>query len=157
MEFGAAVMSRAPRRLMPTLLAGLLLCCGLRAHAADRLVLIVSARSQVDSLNSLEIQKLFLGLTVVSNGVVLHPLRNESDELMRQIFFQSIISMSEPSYDRRVLALTLQQGRTGPPLFHDEKALIESVGADPAAVSFAWAADVARNPRVKVLRVLWHE
>lgn len=150
-------MPRIPRSLMATLLAALLCCPGSRAFAADRLVLIVSARSQVDALNSLEIQKLFLGLTVLSNGAVLHPLRNESDELMRQIFFQSIISMSEPSYERRVLALTLQQGRTAPPLFRDEKALIEAVGADPAAVSFAWAADVARNPRVKVLRVLWHE
>ena len=157
MERGVAVMSRATRRLVAHLGALMLMCCSLSAAAADRLVLIVSAKSPVTALNSPEIQKLFLGLTVIADGDVLRPLRNESEEFIRQIFFQSIVSMSESTYERRVLALTLQQGRTAPPLYRNTKALLDAVAADPAAVSYAWAADVAKDPRIKTLRVLWHE
>ena len=157
MERGVAVMSRANRRLSAHVGALLLMCCSLSALSADRLVLIVSAKSPVTALNSPEIQKLFLGLTVITHDEVLRPLRNESEEFIRQIFFQSIVSMSESTYERRVLALTLQQGRTAPPLYRNTKMLLDAVAADPAAVSYAWAADVAKDPRIKTLRVLWHE
>jgi hypothetical protein len=157
MERGIAVMSRATRRLVVHLAALMLMCSSLSAVAADRLVLIVSANSPVTALNSPEIQKLFLGLTVITNGNVLRPLRNESEEFIRQIFFQSIVSMSESAYERRVLALTLQQGRTAPPLYRNTKMLLDAVATDPAAVSYAWATDVAKDPRIKALRVLWHE
>jgi hypothetical protein len=157
MERGVAVMSRATRRLSAHIAVLMLMCCSPSAVAADRLVLIVSANSSVAALNSPEIQKLFLGLTVMTNGDVLRPLRNESEEFIRQIFFQSIVSMSESAYERRVLALTLQQGRTAPPLYRNTKMLLDAVATDPAAVSYAWAADVAKDPRIKTLRVLWHE
>jgi hypothetical protein len=150
-------MSRATRRLSAHIGVLMLMCCSPSAVAADRLVLIVSANSPVTALTSPEIQKLFLGLTVMTNGDVLRPLRNESEEFIRQIFFQSIVSMSESAYERRVLALTLQQGRTAPPLYRNTKMLLDAVAADPAAVSYAWAADVAKDPRIKTLRVLWHE
>ena len=150
-------MSRATRRWLAHVGVLMLMCCGPSAIAADRLVLIVSAKSPVTALNSPEIQKLFLGLTVITNDDVLRPLRNESEEIIRQIFFQSIVSMSESAYERRVLALTLQQGRTAPPLYRNTKMLLDAVAADPAAVSYAWAADVAKDPRIKTLRVLWHE
>ncbi len=157
MERGIAVMSRATHRLMAHIGALLLMCCSPSSFAADRLVLIVSANSPVTSLNSPEIQKLFLGLTVIANGDVLRPLRNESEEFIRQIFFQSIVSMSESAYERRVLALTLQQGRTAPPEYRNTKMLLNAVAAERTAVSYAWAADVAKDPRIKTLRVVWHE
>jgi hypothetical protein len=157
MERGVAVISRATRRLLAHVGALMLICCSPSAVAADRLVLIVSANSPVTALNSPEIQKLFLGLTVIANGDVLRPLRNDSEELIREIFFQSIVSMSESAYERRVLALALQQGRTAPPLYRNTRMLMDAVATDPAAVSYAWAADVANDPRIKTLRVLWHE
>lgn len=138
-------------------LVGLALLLGLAgsARAADRVVLVVGARSPVESLNSVEVHKLFLGLTVVVDGRRLRGLRNDADERMRQVFFQSIVSMSEGVYDRRMLALTLQQGRTPPPAFRSTRELFDALDADPDAVSFAWSADAARDPRVRALRVLW--
>jgi hypothetical protein len=157
MERRSAVIAAAVKRAVLLLGVALLLCLGRPAFAADRLVLIASSGSTVSSLNSLEMQKIFLGLTVFVDGKELHPLRNESDELMRQIFYQDIISMSESTYERRLLALTLQQGRTTPPLFRDTRALLNAVAADPYAVSFAWAAQVSRDARIKVLRVVGQE
>jgi hypothetical protein len=127
------------------------------AVAADRVVLIANVNNPVSVLNTLEVQKLFLGLTLPAGRSTQHPLRNESDELLRQIFYQNIISMSESTYERRLLALTLQQGRTAPPIYKSARELLSAVAADPAAISFAWAADVANDPRIKVLRVLGQE
>ena len=150
-------MASTSIRRLPALVGVLLLYCAPPAIAADRLVLIASANGPVSMLNSLEIQKLFLGLTVVTNGGVLHPLRNESDEGMRELFYQDIISMSELTYERRLLALTLQQGRTNPPIFRDSRALLNAVAADPYAISYAWAADARRDGRVRILKVLGSE
>jgi hypothetical protein len=127
------------------------------AVAVDRVVLIANVDNPVSVLNTLEVQKLFLGLTLPAGRSTQHPLRNESDEILRQIFYQNIISMSESTYERRLLALTLQQGRTAPPIYKSARELLSAVAADPAAISFAWAADVANDPRIKVLRVLGQE
>jgi hypothetical protein len=139
------------------LLIGLGVLLGLAGsvRAADRVLLVVGARSPVEALNSVEVHKMFLGLTVVVDGRRLRGLRNDADDLMRQVFFQSIVSMSESVYDRRMLTLTLQQGRTPPPVFRSTRELFDALDADPDAVSFAWGADVARDRRIKALRVLW--
>jgi hypothetical protein len=139
------------------LVAIALLARSLSAFAADHVVLIANVQNPVSTLNSLQVQKLFLGLTVTAGGNDLRPLRNESDDVMRQIFFQNIISMAESAYERRLLALTLQQGRTAPPVYHSTQALLSAVAADPAAVSFAWAGDIAADPRFKIIRVLGQE
>jgi hypothetical protein len=65
--------------------------------------------------------------------------------------------MTDMTYDRRLLRLALQGGRSLPPVFVDKVSLINAVAADPTAVSFAWAKDVQHDKRIKVLRVLWHD
>jgi hypothetical protein len=155
MERGAPI---AMLRLLRTLArVGLCLALSLAvpAVAEDRLVLLVGADSKITALTSVDVHKLFLGLTVVLNDQRLHPLRNDSDEQMRRIFFQNIVSMSESVYDRRMLALTLQQGRAAPPVLHTTKEVLDALSSDPDAVSFAWAADAEHDPRVRVLHVLW--
>jgi hypothetical protein len=156
MERGCAV--RAGRHVRRGLLwALLLLGMAPLVRAADRLVLIVSAQSPVTDLSSIDLQKMFLGLTVVRGGEALHPLRDDSDPLMHQIFFQDIISMSESRYEDRLLAFALQQGRPAPPVYHSSAELLRAIEQDPYAVSYAWATEVARDPRIRILRVLWSE
>ena len=135
----------------------LLLYCAKPAIAADQLVLIASANSPVSTLDAIEIQKLFLGLTIIADGKALRPLRNETDDSTRQIFYQNVISMSEPTYGRRMLALTLQQGRTAPPVYRDSKSLLNAVAADPYAISYAWAKEASRDTRIRILKILGRE
>jgi hypothetical protein len=155
MECGAAVILRGLRGSL-VLLA---LCWGSLAVAgsADMVVLIVNASTNYAALDSVEVRKLFLGLPVVRDGHTLHALRNASDPRLDEIFLQNIVSMSDTTYERRVLTLTMQQGRTPPPTFQDQRRLLAEVAADPDAVSFAWANDVAAIRTIKVMRVLWHE
>jgi hypothetical protein len=157
MERSVAVVSQRIRRRSAIFGLASLLFAALPAFGAQQLWLVVSVESHVTAINYLHIQKLFLGLTVVDSGQILHPLRNEADSFVRQVFFQNIISMSESAYERRVLDLTLQQGRAAPPVFRSTKALFDAIAADPAAVSYAWDADVDRDARIRRVRMLWSE
>ncbi len=135
----------------------LLLGAAARAIAAEELVLIVSVRSNIEQLDSPLVRRLFLGLTVTQHGGRLHPLLNEADAKIKELFLQNIVSMSDSTYDRYVLRLSLQQGRTQPMVYKSEAELISAVADDPAAVGYAWATDVARDPRVRILRLVWHD
>lgn len=134
-----------------------LLTAATPALAGEQLVLIVSAASKIEQLDSLEVRKLFLGLTVTHDGNRLRPVLNESDERVKQIFLQNIVSMSDITYDRRLLRLSLIQGQTQPTAYKNITLLINSVAADPSAVSYAWAKDVAHETRIRILRVLWYD
>jgi hypothetical protein len=154
MERSGSVKRPTAKWLLALLLAAAAI---LPASAEETLVLIVSAQSKVDQLDSLEVRKLFLGMTVTHNGDRLRPLLNESDLRIQQVFFQNIVSMTDMTYDRRLLRLALQGGRALPPVYTDASRLIDAVAADPAAVSFSWEKDVQRDKRIKILRVLWHD
>lgn len=143
-------------RMLAGLAAGLSFRPARPALGDDRLLLVVGANSHITALNSLEVRKLFLGLTVIVDERRLRGLRNESDEQMRLVFFQNIVSMSESVYDRRMLAMTLQQGRATPRAFDHTQQVFDVLADDADAVSYAWSADVQKDPRVKALRVLWH-
>jgi hypothetical protein len=134
-----------------------LLTAATPALAGEQLVLIVSAASKIEQLDSLEVRKLFLGLTVTHDGNRLRPVLNESDDRVKQIFLQNIVSMSDITYDRRLLRLSLIQGQTQPTAYKNIALLINSVAADPSAVSYAWAEDVAHETRIRILRVLWYD
>jgi len=141
----------------PMLSVMLLLCATATADAGEELVLIVSAQSNIDPLDSTLVRKLFLGLTVNHLGSRLRPVLNESDARIKELFLQNVVSMSESNYDRYILRLSLLQGRTQPVVFKDKKRLIDDIAADPSAVGYVWAKDVAHDAHIKILRVLWHE
>jgi hypothetical protein len=151
-ERGNSVKKHTATAVLLTLLA-----VALPAWADDQLVLIVSADSKIEQLDSLEVRKLFLGLTVTHNGERLRPVLNEADARVKEVFLQNVVSMSDITYDRRLLRLALQQGRTQPNTYKDTALLLKAVATDPIAVSYAWAKDVAHDPDVKIIRVLWHD
>jgi hypothetical protein len=135
----------------------LLLSTATPALAGEELVLIVSTRSDVDQLDSLLVRKLFLGLTVTHHGNRLRPVLNEADPEIKELFLQNIVSMSDSTYDRYVLRLSLLQGRTQPTVYRSNADLINAVAADATVVGYVWARDVAHDPRIRILRVLWHD
>lgn len=144
--------------LLSLLLGGMLL--GPWAPAAgrgDRVVLIVNATSPATMLDAVDIKRLFLGIPVERGTATLHALLNDSDPQLRMVFLQYVVSMSDPAYQRRLLMLTLEQGRRMPASYADNAQLLAAVAADREAVSYAWESAALRNPHVRVLRELWTE
>jgi hypothetical protein len=144
-------------KIAATAVLAVLLTATRSAWAAEQLVLIVSADSKVEQLDSLEVRKLFLGLTVTYNGDRLRPVLDETDARVKEIFLQNIVSMSDTTYDRSVLRLALIQGQIKPIAYKDIAQLLTAVESDPTAVSYAWAKDVVHDSRIKILRVLWYD
>lgn len=140
------------------LLSAVLLLGAAAARAGEHsMVLIVSADSPVNHLDAIDVRKLFLGLSVIRNDLPLRALDNRSDDMLRQAFLQNVVAMPEGVYEKRLLAIMLQQGAHRPQSFASTPALLAAVAADPGAVSVAWASDVAQDRRIKILRVLWRD
>jgi hypothetical protein len=135
----------------------LLLGVATQVLAAEELVLIVSTHSVVDQLDSPLVRRLFLGLTVTQHGNHLRPVLNEADPEIKELFLQNIVSMADSTYDRYVLRLALSQGRSQPTVYRNNAELINAVAADPTVVGYVWARDVAHDPRVRILRIVWHD
>jgi hypothetical protein len=136
----------------------LLLGAASPALAEEQLALIVnSSSSSIDQLDSPLVRRLFLGLTVTQHGTRLRPVLNEADPQIKELFLQNIVAMSDSTYDRYVLRLSLLQGRTQPIVYKTIVELINAVASDPTVVGYAWAKDVARDPRVRILRIVWHD
>ena len=135
-----------------------LLWAALTAPAgADEVVLVAGANIDLGQLDSLTVRKLFLGLTVTHDGKRLRPLLNEGDARLNNIFLQNVVSMSEMTYDRRVLRLALQGGRSIPAAYDSTALLLSALATDPTAVSYAWLKDVEHDRRIKILRTLWRD
>ena len=139
------------------LLALALLLAALPSMANERLVLIASVDSEVEQLDSLEIRKLFLGMTVTRSSGRLRPLLNDSDVQMRNVFLQNVVSMTDTVYDRRILRLAMAAETNLPPRYTDKDALLSAVAGNKLAISYAWARDVEHDKRFKILRTLWHD
>ncbi len=145
------------KHVAATIVLVLLLGAATRAFAAEEVVLIVGARSNIEQLDSPLVRRLFLGLTVTQHGSRVRPVLNEADAKIKELFLQNIVSMSDSTYDRYLLRLSLLQGRTQPVVYKSESELIDAVAADPTAVGYAWLKDVAPDARVRILRVVWHD
>src|SRR4030081_2105002 len=102
MERGRSVKSLAATWLLAALVS---VAAAMPAAAEETLVLIVSADSKVDQLDSLEVRKLFLGMTVTHNGDRLRPLLNEAEPRLKDVFLQNVVSMTDMTYDPRKLRL----------------------------------------------------
>jgi hypothetical protein len=139
-------------------LIALLVTLALPAAAEERqVVLVVSANSPVQQLDSIEIRKLFLGLPVLRDNRPLVPLRNSSDRQLVQVFLQDVVAMSQSAYDRRILAQVLQHGRPRPLDLKSRDQVIAALNADRQAVSYLWLQEAVGNPKLRILRVLWSE
>jgi len=126
--------------------------------AADRaVVLVVNADGPVYHLDPIEIRKAFLGLPVHRGERTLRPIRNSSDQQLVQIFLQDIVALSQSAYDRRILALVLQQGRPRPLELKSRAQVLAALAGDRYAVSFMWMSEAMRTPSVRIIRVLWRD
>jgi hypothetical protein len=137
------------------LLMALLLGVPLGAAAAQSVVLVVRADSPINDLDSVTVRKLFLGVPVLVNGSPLRPIRNRSDPRLDLIFLQDIAAMSQSAYDRQILIGVNRQGWLRPEELDSGARILQKLYADPYAVTFMWEREVAHNPRIRIVRVLW--
>ena len=120
-------------------------------------VLVVDKDSPLDSISTLDIRKAYLGISVVVGGKNIQPLRWRNDARLNQIFLQSIIAMSQRSYERRLLSLVLKYGTPRPVEVDSHERLLIILARQPSAIAYMWKSDADSDKRIKIIRVLWRE
>jgi hypothetical protein len=153
--------SQATRRLAGNRFLWVLACLSILVGApiarADSVVLIVSAASPIQQLESSAVRKAFMGFNVVADGVSVRAARNRSDPRLDKIFFQNIVGLSELVYERQLLSRKYLQASALPMESFNDNQLLDAIARDPGLVGYAWEASAAKRSDVRILRTLWHD
>ena len=129
-----------------------------QANAADQtVVLITSSDCPMETISALDFRKAYLGIRVNHEGHAIDGFRLKNDDKLNQIFFQSVVAMSERTYERRRLLLLLKYGQPRPREFDSVNSLVAAVKEAPCNIAYLWQRDVDTRDGVKGIRVLWQE
>ncbi len=126
------------------------------AGAQNRVLLVADEASPIETLSSFEVRKLYLGISVFSNGHAIRALRNMTEARLNDTFLQSVVGLSEEGYSRRVLANAFKFGTARPDEYRNGERLRQALRGNPYAVTYIWV-DGELPPGLKVLRVLWQD
>ena len=138
------------------ILLAVILAFSLEASVAEEtVVLVVSSDSPIEELSLLNVRKAYLGLSVGVDGGPVRPLRRQDDERLNLIFMQSVVAMSEKSYERRLLSLVLKFGTPRPTEVKNRDELLELLARSPHSIGYMWKRDADSDDRVKTIRTLW--
>jgi hypothetical protein len=144
-------------QLAKLLIAVLMILSAESSWAEASVVLVTGKDSPVEQLSSLDIRKAYLGILVRMEDITVHPVRRRDDERLNQIFLQSVIAMSQRSYERRLLSLVLRFGTPRPVIVSDHDALVQELTSRPIAIGYMWKSDAEADDRVRIIKVLWQE
>ena len=153
MECGLSV-----RKHVVQLLVSIALMLPMAASMAeDTVVLVTHSDSSVEDISSLDIRKAYLGILVTVDGSTIRPIRRQEDERLNMIFLQSVVAMSQKSYERRLISMMLKFGTPRPIEVDSGEELLEQLVRNPGAIAYMWKSDADAEPRVSTIRVLWQE
>jgi len=125
------------------------------ANAERTVVLITSDLCPVREISQLDIRKAYLSVAVNIDGHTIRPFRLGGDELLNQVFYQSIVGMSRKSYDRRALSMALKYGTPRPAVFDDIDSAVDAVRRLECSVLYLWKEDADSLDGVRIIKLLW--
>jgi hypothetical protein len=128
------------------------------ADAADRVVLLItSGDCEMETITALDIRKVYLGFGVSYEDHSIRAFRLNNDDELNQIFFQSVVAMSEKTYERRLLQRLLKYGRPRPRELESPADLAAAIMEVPCNITYMWQADAEKYAGIKAIKVLWQE
>lgn len=140
------------RRLFLVLLACFALPVSLHAQTMEQsLVLVASAHSVVQRLSPAETRKLYLGIPMIVDNQRVHPLRNNTDPMVQEMFMQKVMFMSTPAYERQILSRVFRMGGTRPQAYAEMRDLLKALETDPAAVTYLPRDAADARPGLKIV------
>jgi hypothetical protein len=145
-------------RIAALVFAGIMLANLQAAEAAGRAVVLITGKNcEMDSISTLDIRKAYHGIGVSYNKKNIAAFRLKNDTQLNQIFFQSVVAMSEKSYERRLLQMLLKNGRPRPLEFESVKVVATAIAKTPCGIAYVWKSDADALADVKVIKILWQE
>lgn len=120
-----------------------------------RVVLVTGNDCPVKEVTSLDVRKAYLGIRVSIDGHGLIPIRLVGDELLTSVFYQSIVSMSRKSYERRELSLTLKYGTPRAETVESVADAVRLVRKYKCGIAYLWKQDADRFDVIRPVKTLW--
>lgn len=128
------------------------------ATAADEprsVVLVMASACDIEELSTLDVRKVYLGIRVSRNGHVVRPLRLQNDDFLERVFFQYIVAMTEKTYERRLLSLTMNHGTPAPRRFESPDELATAMRDGECGLGYMWRSDAARFDDLRTIKLVW--
>ena len=125
------------------------------AHAERTVVLVTNADCPIESLSMLEVRKAYFGLIASHDKLSVRAFRLNNDDDLTRVFYQTVVAMSEKSYERRLLSMLLKYGTPRPPEFEDVDSLVAAIRRSDCGIAYMWGEDAASHDAVKSIRLLW--
>ena len=123
----------------------------------DTVVLVTGAACPLTDINALDLRKAYLGVAVKVDGERLKPILMRGDEMLEQIFYQSVVAMSKKSYERRRLSLALKYGTPRLAELDDLAAVPEALRSEACAITYLWGSDAEALQGIKTIKLLWQD
>jgi len=139
------------------LLAFVILAClqAGQVRAERFVVLVTKEECAMEEMSMLDIRKAYFGIAVSYEGRLVRAFRLNDDDDLNQIFFQTVVAMSEKSYERRLLSMLLKYGTPRPPEFEDVAALAAALRRSDCGIAYMWLDDVTSEKNLRSIRLLW--
>lgn len=125
------------------------------ARAERSVVLVTHEGCAMETISMLDIRKAYFGIAVSYQGHLVRAFRLDSDVDLSRVFFQTVVAMSEKSYERRLLSMLLKYGTPRPPEFEDVAALVAALRRSDCGIAYLWLDDVTSEKSLKSIRLLW--
>jgi hypothetical protein len=150
-ECGIPMMHRVALTLF------VVMTCFLASPAgAERSVMLVTNEAcAMQTISMLDVRKAYLGISINYEGLGIRAFRLNNDEILDQVFFQTVVAMSEKSYERRLLSLLLKFGTPRPQELDSVEALAAAIRSTNCGIAYMWANDAESMSGIKGIRLLW--
>jgi len=126
------------------------------ANAQRTVVLVTNESCPMETISTLDVRKAYFGIVVNIDGTIIRPFRLNNDSKLNQIFLQSVIAMSEKSYERRLLSLVLKYGTPRPDEFDNVAELADALRRSNCSIAYMFKQDADELDGIRTVKLLWH-
>lgn len=122
-----------------------------RAEApSTQLVIVTSVHSRIQVLSAPLLRKIYMG-SASNVGSQFHPLINQSDRVLHEMFLQKVLFMSQSTYERHLRHTKFSSGTVLPVAYRSEVKLIEYLQAHPDSITCMTQQMAAKTPSLRVV------
>lgn len=125
------------------------------ARAERSVVLVMNADCAIESLTMLEVRKAYFGLMANFDKLTVRAYRLNNDDELSRIFYQTVVAMSEKSYERRLRSMLLKYGTPRPQEFVHIELLVAALRRSNCGIAYMWREDAESAEGIKSIRLLW--
>lgn len=148
-------MSNLLKYLLLLILWSSLLYANIVFAANENSQMVLVSGSTPPHLTQSELRRLYLGAPVTKHGKKLVPLRNESDELLYEMFLQKVISMSASRYEQFLVKRVYRGAGSRLRVATKFKKVVALLKQRSDMVSFMWKVDAENTNGINIIQPLW--